>query len=179
MYGTVHAERYIQQVHCTQPTHLLLYCVLCRSIDQNLVTVSWRRGVFEETAVIGTFVHPSFAGNENTLDYGFAILQLATSSAAEDIVQLNSDPAVPDNATELGVLGSGFDSTLNEANVFALTDEECASSKNLVGFPIQVGESQMCAGDGESGYVIGLSMVDVCLSCGRWPGTFVIFHFRC
>ena len=136
-----------------QRAHLCLFCV-CRSIDQNLVTVGWRRGVFDETAVVTSFVHPTFAGNEKTLDYAFAILQLADSSSASDVVQLNSDPSVPDSETELTVLGSGFDTTLNEANVFALTDEECAGSQNLAGFPMQVGASQMCAGDGGSGFCV-------------------------
>eukprot|EP00977_Amphora_coffeiformis_P014079 scaffold3849_cov179-Amphora_coffeaeformis.AAC.17 len=160
--GGVAVDRYpyftripqLESVHCGGSLiapDMVLTSALCLSIDQNLVTVGWRRGVFEETAVVGTFVHPIFAGNENNLDYAFAIVQLETSSSS-DIVQLNSDPAVPDNETELGILGSGFDSTLNEADVFALTDEECTRSKNLAGFPMQVGASQMCAGDGVGGF---------------------------
>lgn len=109
--------------------------------------------MFNETAVARTFVHPTFNGNQNNLDYAFAIIQLASNSDL-GIVELNSDPAVPDNTTELGVLGSGFDTTLNEADVFAIPDEECSASQNLAGFPIQVESSQMCAGDGESGFCV-------------------------
>ena len=87
------------------------------------------------------------------MDYAFGLLRLATSSS-EDFVVLNADDAVPATGSSLAILGSGFGSQLQEAQVLSISDQDCESSKNPAGFPVSVGESQFCAGDSQRGFCV-------------------------